>query len=134
MKPCGRLFGLIVLAGFAVVTGPALPPAFPQTVDPQSLAGQWAGTWAGASERSLQGQVSMTVTTVEGNQVHGRFERDGYGKAVASVRFDFVGTLVGANLLFSGSGNSVELTISGTQMQGTGLESFRLNYSMTKSK
>jgi hypothetical protein len=77
----------------------------------------------------------MTVTTDEGNQVHGQFERDGSGRAVASVRFDIVGMLEGAaHLVFSGSGNSVDVTISGPQMQGTGLESFRLNYSMTKSK
>ena len=134
-KCSGRLLCLIVFVGFAVVTVLAPPDVLAQSVDPPSLVGQWAGTWARASERILQGQVSMTVTTVEGNQVHGRFERDGYGRAVASVRFDFVGILEGAaHLVFSGSGNSVDLTISGPQMQGTGLERFRLNFSMTKSK
>ncbi len=34
MKPCGRFLGLIVLAGFAVVTGFTLLPALAQTVDP----------------------------------------------------------------------------------------------------
>ena len=134
-KCSGRLLCLIVFVGLAVVTLLAPPEVLAQTVDPQSLVGQWAGTWARVSERILQGQVSMTVTTDEGNQVHGRFERDGDGKAVASVRFDIVGILEGAaHLVFSGSGNSVDLTISGPQMQGMGLESFRLNYSMTKNK
>jgi hypothetical protein len=37
-------------------------------------------------------------------------------------------------LVFTGAGNAVELTISGTQMQGTGLERIRMNISMTKRK
>ena len=56
MKPSGRLFGLIVLAGLAMVTGLAVPRTLAaQTVDPQSLVGVWEGTWVGASERLAQG-------------------------------------------------------------------------------
>jgi hypothetical protein len=86
----GRLFGLIVLAGLAAVTGPAVPGALAQAVEPQSLVGVWEGTWVGASERLAQGTLNMTVTKVEGNQVQGRFERMGW--ANRQVRFDFVAT------------------------------------------
>jgi len=130
MKPCSRLFGLIVLAGFAVVTGPALPPAFPQAVDPQSIVGEWAGTWVGASERLAQGTLNMAVTKVEGNQVHGRSERMNW----ANRQTRFVGKLEGDKLVFAGPTQFVELTISGTQMQGTGVDGVRINISMTKSK
>ena len=77
MKPCGRLLELIVLAGFAVVTGFTLPPALAQTVDPQSLVGQWAGTWAMANEPGVQGTHNMTISKVDGNQVFGHVDRIG---------------------------------------------------------
>ena len=73
----------------------------------------------------------MAVTKVEGNQVHGRFERMGW--ANRQVRFDFVGKLEGDKLVFTGPTDTVELTVPGTQMRGTELESIR-NISMTKSK
>ena len=94
---CRRLFGLRALAGLAVVTGLAVPRALAQTVDPQSLVGEWTGTWVGTSERLVQGTLNMTVTKVEGNQVHGQFERDGWGR-IPAVRFNFVGTLEGDKL------------------------------------
>jgi hypothetical protein len=131
-KCCGRFLCLIVLAALAVVTGGAVRAALAQTVDPQSLVGVWEGTWVGASVRDAQGTLNMAVTKVEGNQVHGRFERMGW--ANRQVRFDFVGTLEGDKLVFSGPANIVELTISGTQMRGTELESIRMNISMTKRK
>ena len=129
---CGRLFGLLVFAGLALVTGLAPPQALAQT-DPQSLVGEWTGTWVATSERLAQGALNMTVTKVESNQVHGRFERDGWGK-LPSARFDFVGTLEGDRLVFSGPGESVDLTISGKQMRVTGFIVLRLDISMTKIK
>jgi len=125
---------LNVLAGLAVVTGFAPPEALAQSVDPQSLVGEWRGTYHGVSERLIQGTLNVTVTKVEGNQVHGRVEREGFGKAVSPARVDFVGTLEGDKLVITFPGNSVESTISGTQMRGTMFESYRMNISMTKSK
>jgi hypothetical protein len=110
----GRRFCLIALAGLAVVTACAPPEALAQTVDPQSLVGEWEGTWSGVSARDVQGTFRMTVTKVERSQVHGRIEREGWGRQVAPARFDFVGTLEGNKLVFTFPGNSVELTISGT--------------------
>ena len=66
---------LIVLAGFAVVTGLTLPSALAQTVDPQSLVGQWAGTWAMTNEPGIQGTHNMTISKVDGNQVFGHVDR-----------------------------------------------------------
>jgi len=134
MKPCGRLLGLIVLASVAVVTGLTLPPALAQTVDPQSLVGQWAGTWAMTNEPGIQGTHNMTISKVDGNQVFGHVDRIGVGRAVATVHFDFVGTLDGDRLTFAGPAHTVELTISGTDMRGTGFESLRFNVAMAKTK
>ena len=134
MKPCGRLLGLIVLASVAVVTGLTLPPALAQTVDPQSLVGQWAGTWAMTNEPGIQGTHNMTISKVDGNQVFGHVDRIGVGRAVATVHFDFVGTLDGDRLTFAGPAHTVELTISGTDMRGTGFESLHFNVAMAKTK
>jgi hypothetical protein len=74
----------------------------------------------------------MTVTKVEGNQVHGRTEKLGaVGGRVAS---DFVGTLEGDKVKYSNSFRSTELTISGKQLRGTSVDSFRLAIVMTKTK
>jgi hypothetical protein len=136
-KGCGRLFGLIVLAGLAVVTGLGVPQALAQTVDPQSLVGEWVGTWTMGSEAMVKADYNMTVTKVEGNQVHGRVERAGWGRQ-APASFDFVGTLEGDKLVLAGPTHPGEFTIYktnyGTQMNGTSLESIRFNISMTKSK
>src|SRR5215813_5590514 len=126
MKPCGRLLGLIALAGFAVVTGFTLQSALAQTVDPQSLVGQWAGTWAMANEPGVQGTHNMTISKVGGNQVYGHVDRIGFGRAVATAHFDFVGTLDGDRLTFAGPAHTVELTVSGTNMRGTGSKAFAL--------
>ena len=134
MKPYGRLLGLIVLAGFAVVAAFTLPQARAQTVDPQSLVGQWAGTWAMANEPGVQGTHNMTISKVEGNQVYGHVDRIGFGRAVATAHFDFIGTLDGDRLTFTGPAHTVELTISGTNMRGTGFESLRFIIAMAKSK
>jgi hypothetical protein len=83
-------------------------------VDPQSLVGEWTGSWVDKREGKNNGQYSLTIEKVEGNQVHGRGE--------LSVRrtseFKFVGTLEGNRLTF-GRDTKVVLTIEGTQMRGT---------------
>jgi len=131
----GRLVCLIVLAGLAVVSGLARSEALAQTADPQSLVGEWVGTWIRDSH--VQSDYNMTITKVEGNQVHGRVERTGLGSTLAAS-FNFVGTLEGDKLVFSASGHTGELTIYrtrvGTTLQGTSFESARFNISMTKSK
>jgi len=134
MKPSPLLLGVIMLAGFAAVIGGALPPALAQTIDPQTLVGEWAGTWAMANEPGVQGTHNMTISKVEGNQVYGHVDRIGWGKAVATAHFDFVGTLEGDRLAFAGPAHTVELTISGTKMRGTGFESLRFNIAMAKNK
>jgi hypothetical protein len=132
-----RLLCLIVLAGLAMMTGLALPRALAQSVDPQSLVGEWVGTWTMGSEAAVKADYNMTITKVEGNQVHGRVERAGWGRTVPS-EFDFVGTLEGDKLVLADSTHPGELTIYktnyGTQMKGTSVESIRFNISMTKKK
>ena len=89
------------------------------------------------SEPQVQADCTMTVTTVDGNQVHGRVERAGWGR-VTPASFDFAGTLEGDKLILADSAHAGESMIYknnyGTQMKGTSVESIRLNISMTKSK
>ena len=138
MKPCCRLFGLIVLAGLAMMTGLALPRALAQSVDPQSLVGEWVGTWTMGSEAAVKADYTMTIVKVEGNQVHGRVERAGWGSRLAPASFDFVGTLEGDKLVLADSTHPGEFTIYktsyGTQMQGASVETIRFIISMTKRK
>ena len=131
---CGRLLCLIVLAGLAVVTGFPPPEGLAQTVDPQSLVGEWVGTWFLTQRPQVEGQYNMTVTKVEGNQVHGRVERTFAVGQAGTANFAFVGTLEGDKLVFTGSATQTELTINGTQMRGVGLAINRFNISMTKRK
>jgi hypothetical protein len=89
------------------------------------------------SEAMVKADYNMTITKVEGNQVHGRVERAGWGRMTPSS-FDFVGTLEGDKLVLAGSTHPGEFTIYknnyGTQMQGTSVESIRFNISMAKRK
>jgi hypothetical protein len=134
---CGRLLPLIVFASLTMVTGFMPPEAPAQTPDPQSLVGEWVGTWTMGSEAMVNANYTMTVTKVEGKQVHGRVERDGFGR-MPPASFNFVGTLEGDKLILADSAHPGEFTIYktnyGTQMKGTSLESIRFNISMTKSK
>jgi len=41
----GRLSCLVVLAGVVLIGGLAPPETVAQIVDPQSLVGEWVGTW-----------------------------------------------------------------------------------------
>ena len=133
-RDVGRRFWPAVLVSLAVVASLSASGVSAQTVDPQSLVGEWVGNWSSPTEASFQGTHSVTITKVEGNQVHGHLDRIGSGRLVSTAHADFVGTLEGDKLAFAVPGNSIELTVSGTTMRGTGFESVRLNISMTKRK
>ena len=108
---------LLALA-FLFVVAPALPQSWAETpLDPQSLVGQWNGSWRDRRLAGSNGQYSLTIERVVGDRVHGQVQF----KAGPSGRFfesPFVGTLQGNRLTF-GRDTMTELSIAGTQMRGT---------------
>jgi opacity protein-like surface antigen len=110
----------LVLAGLAVSVAAALalvPAALAQNVapEPQSLVGQWIGTWTEKSEAKLNGPYYIAIEKVDGNKVFGRGE---VHSRSGKTEFKFVGTLEGNRLTY-GRDNVVDLTIDGNRMEGT---------------
>src|SRR6266851_9353802 len=50
-------------------------------LDPQSLLGEWQGTWSSAAARSSTGNYYITINKVDGAKVLGRSERPAAGKS-----------------------------------------------------
>ena len=120
------LLSLVVLGVF--VSGAW--PAFSQSLDPQSLVGEWTGKWTrvrGAAGREFSGFYNLTIERIEGNQVYGGGEYA--SKAVKS--FKFQGALDGNHLKF-GKDVVTELEITNYQMEGKTSDGAKL--SLTKKK
>jgi len=99
-------------------------------LDPQSLVGEWSGTWQNKHYSGGNGQYHLTIEQVKGDKV--------YVQVVISGRdtFKTVGTLNGNRLTFSKQ-NPTELLIDGNQMKGTSQGSIRGNprhITLTKTK
>jgi hypothetical protein len=122
----------IVLTCLTLVAGLAVPELGAQSVDPQALVGKWEGTWLNMSHPNFGGEYNLTVTKVEGDKVHGRYEK--LGATGGRVAADFVGTLEGGKLTYGNSFSSTELTINGKQARGTSVDNFRLAIEMTRTK
>ena len=82
-------------------------------VDPQSLAGEWVGTWQDKAPPGASGAYYLTIEKVDGNKVTGKGEVLGR----PSYKFPFVGVLSGNRLTF-GRDTVVDLTIDGDRMEG----------------
>lgn len=120
--------GLACLALLGLAVG-----AEAQAVDPQSLIGEWQGTWNLANPKSVNGQYYLTIKTVEGNKVQGRVERSNI-RAGITPDFNVTGTLTGNVLKFQSGPANTELTIDGNQMSGQMFGSTRAEISLTKKK
>ena len=107
---------LVLLTGLAVL-GAALPAAAQTSVDPQSLVGDWTGTWSG--------RVSMRGSENSGE----------YVLRITKVVRDQEG-LPQDRLTFGTSPQVTELTINGDHMSGTATtpESHQLKIELTKAK
>jgi hypothetical protein len=101
------------------------PAAWSQTpdVDPQTLIGQWSGSWISTHVASENGRYYLTIRRVEGQKAFGKVELIGK----RTIEFMFNGTLSGNRLTFL----RTELTISGNQMTGTGPD---IKITLTKDK
>jgi len=107
----------------AVSIGETQAPA----VAPQSLVGEWVGSWQGKHTTKWRGQWNMTIVKVEGRRVFGHVLIDGRQRGERR-EFDFVGSLEGNRLSW---GKHSELTVSGDEMRGT---SFNREVTVTKGK
>jgi hypothetical protein len=123
----------LVLAGLAASLAVVFVPlagVVAQNVDPQSLVGQWNGTWTEKSESKMNGPYYITIEKVDGNRVFGRGE-------VHSMRgkteFQFVGTLEGNRLTY-GRDNVADLTIDGNRMEGTAIGRTNWRVKLNKQK
>jgi len=110
---------LVLLTGLAVL-GAALPAAAQTSVDPQSLVGDWTGTWSG--------RVSMRGSKNSGE----------YVLRITKVVRDR-GSMVASNGPRRAPGTSpqvTELTINGDHMSGTATtpDSHQLKIELTKAK
>jgi hypothetical protein len=112
--------GLLGLVLVVTIVGSSFSTVSPQaTVDPQSLIGEWRGTWTsgavtgGPGPRSgRQGPFALTITQVEGNLVRATVEMQG---VTSNIR----ATLLGNQLTFGNEQFQTELTIDGDHMRGT---------------
>jgi hypothetical protein len=123
----------LVLVGLAISVAAALVPVagvVAQNVDPQSLVGQWTGTWTEKSESKMNGPYYITIERVDGNRVFGRCE---VHSRSGKTEFQFVGTLAGNRLTY-GRDNVADLTIDGNRMEGTAIGRTNWRLKLNKQK
>jgi hypothetical protein len=121
--------GLVSIACFFILTAVPAAAWAQAAADPQSLVGEWTGSWVDKREGKSKGQYSLTIEKVEGNRVQGRVEVS----ADRTSEFKFVGTLEGNRLTF-GRDTKTELTIEGTQMRGSSEGRASRSISINKTK
>lgn len=111
-----RTSSVRLLAGIWVVALSclAVTPVTPQTLDPQSIIGEWQGNWVDPRERNNTGSYFMTIKKVEGSKVFTRL----YIVGRRAFEGDREATLSGNTLTFETGANKAEFTIEGNQMRG----------------
>lgn len=103
--------GAILLLG-------AMPDPVSAQTNPQSLIGEWAGTWnnLGPDAATWNGQYFLTIKSIQGTQAsvrlyfttpRGNFEREFFGS-------------VDGNRLRWGGPRPTEFTVEGNEMRGMG--------------
>ena len=111
-NPIGRLVLLFAASVVALATLPV--SAWSQApLDPQSLIGDWNGSWTNKKVQGVNGQYHLRIEQVSGNTVYGHVEISG----PQSAQFRLLGTLDGNRLTFGGP-NPTEFLIEGNQMKG----------------
>jgi hypothetical protein len=120
-----QTFGRSALIFFACVValaGLAVSAWSQEALDPQSLVGEWRGSWIDKKRPGANGQYFLTIEQVHANKVYGQVAISGR----ESVQFKIVGTLAGNRLTF-GTQNPTELLIEGKQMRGSAQGSVKGN-------
>jgi hypothetical protein len=87
-----------------------------ETIDPQSLIGEWVGVWqnTGPDAATYRGQYILTIKRVEGTKV---FCHISSTSSRGSSQGEPVATLAGNRLSWGGK-FPTEFTVSGTEMRG----------------
>ncbi len=120
---------LLLLGSFLLVAALALP-AWPQSSpDPESLVGEWWGSWRARAQKG-RGDYALTIERVEGAQVHGRAKTTGPWKA----DFEFTGRVEGKKLTFGREDAATELVIDGKRMFGAFRGTITRDIELVKSK
>jgi hypothetical protein len=124
----------VVIGSVLVVVALAAQAWAQAPVDPQSLVGEWWGSWT--SKRGgpgpggvNNGPYSLQIERVEGSTVYGRGEVSGQ----RTSEFRFAGTVDGNRLTF-GREIVVDLLIVGDQMTGGSHGMAARNITLTKRK
>ena len=90
-----------------------------QSLDPQSLIGDWVGTWQGRLA-SASGPYRLVIERVNGDKVHGHVETtSGRSKQDAPTSFRIAGEVKGNHVTYGTSNYQVDLEVNGTEMRGT---------------
>ena len=92
-----------------LMASPGSGAAQSNTLDPQSLIGEWWGQWTTRDGRT--GQYYVSVESVNGQTVTGKVS----GTVRSAFEFRFRGSLADRTLSFRGT----QLTIDGDTMRGT---------------
>jgi hypothetical protein len=113
----GRTVGRVALLFVASVVAVAAlgVSAWSQApLDPQSLIGDWNGSWTNKKAQGVNGQYHLMIEQVNGKKVYGQVEFSG----PQTAQFKLLGTLDGNRLTFGGP-NPTEFLIEGNQMKGS---------------
>ena len=114
---------LLLFAASAVAVATLVVSAWSETpLDPQSLVGEWSGSWTNTKLQGANGQYHLTIDEVKGDKVYGQVVISGR----ETLQFKLLGTLAGNRLTFS-SVNPTVLLIDGKQMRGNSQGSVRTN-------
>ena len=113
---------LLVAASVIAVTALVISAGSETPLDPQSLVGEWSGSWRNTKLPGSNGQYHLTIDEVKGDKVYGQVVISGR----ETLQFKLLGTLAGNRLTFS-SGNPTVLLIDGKQMRGSSQGSVRTN-------
>ncbi|MGH7894112.1 MAG: hypothetical protein ACREQL_05540 [Candidatus Binatia bacterium] len=112
-----------------LVVALAVPSAWAQgAINPQTLVGQWTGSWIERSNESSSGRYHLRISKVDGDKVHcaGQFD--------AGRTIPFIATLTGNEIRFVGQANIIELTLGGGQLVGTLSGTRNVRFTLTKEK
>ncbi len=127
MTPTLRSFALVF---FALVVF-LVAPVSGQTIDPQSLIGEWAGDWAARQERGFTGQISMSISRVAGGKVYGEFSMSG-ARSVPPTKV--VGDLTAQGFTITGPQFVSTYALTGDRLTGISGPGGTTSISMTRKK
>ena len=125
--------GTMALLIFALLPGTAVLKAQGADLDPQSLVGEWWGTWVDSSSRAANGKFYLTITKVEGTTCEGKFEATGT-RGKVDVNFKN-GTVASNRITIANPNRQTELTVAETSMTGSSVGPFgKWDLSLMKHK